>query len=162
MTALQAGCFLAITFPVCIWVALSDMREMRIPNRAVLTLVAAFALAGLVLLPLDAYLWRWAQLAIVLVAGIALNAARALGAGDAKFAAAAALYIAPQDYRDIMLLFAACLLAGYIVHRAIKHSPLRRLVPDWKSWSTGQRFPMGFPLASALVIYLSLDLYRAI
>ncbi len=161
MTALQAACLLAVALPICIWVALSDMREMRIPNRAVLALAAGFALAGLVLLPLDAYLWRWAQLAMVLAAGIILNAVGALGAGDAKFSAAAALYIAPDDLRDILLLFAACLLAGYVVHRTVKLTPLRRLVPDWQSWETGKRFPMGFPLAATLVIYLAAALVRA-
>jgi Flp pilus assembly protein protease CpaA len=60
------------------------MREMRITNQAVLALGAIFLVIGLIALPFDVYLWRLAQLAIVLVVGIVLNAAGAMGAGDSK------------------------------------------------------------------------------
>jgi prepilin peptidase CpaA len=43
-----------------------------------------------------------------------------------------------------------------VTHRIVKHSPLRRLVPDWKSWNAGRKFPMGLPLGMTLVFYLLL------
>ena len=48
----------------------------------------------------------------MLVAGIILNAAGAMGAGDAKFLAAAAPYVALGDIHMLMALFAAILLAA--------------------------------------------------
>jgi prepilin peptidase CpaA len=36
------------------------------------------------------------------------------------------------------------------------YSPLRRLAPDWQSWHTGKKFPMGLALGGTLAIYLSL------
>ena len=42
------------------------------------------------------------------------------------------------------------------------YSPLRRLAPDWQSWNTGKKFPMGFALGGTLAIYLGLGaLYGA-
>jgi hypothetical protein len=70
---------------------------MRITNQAVLALGAIFLVIGLIALPFDVYLWRLAQLAIVLVVGIVLNAAGAMGAGDSKFIAVAAPFIAQGD-----------------------------------------------------------------
>lgn len=157
-TLVQALWFLPFVLPVCVFVAWSDMRSMKIPNVAVYALVAIFAVIGLIALPFSDYLWRWSHLAVILVIGILLNALGALGAGDAKFAAAAAPFVARDDIPAMMYLFAACLLAGFIVHRIARVSPLRRLVPDWQSWTTGRRFPMGLPLAATLAIYLALPL----
>ena len=90
----------------------------------------------------------------LLTPGIAMNAARLLGAGDAKFMAAAAPLIALADLGVVTIIFLCCLLAGFFLHRIAKASPLRRLAPDWKSWDAGRRFPMGMPLALTLVSYL--------
>lgn len=142
--------------PVCFWVAWSDMARMRIPNPAVLALVAVFAVVGVLVLPLGDWLWRWAHLAVVLVVGIALNAARLVGAGDAKFAAAGAPFVALGDLRTLVLLFAAVLIAAFVTHRIAKHSPARGLAPGWASWSSGKRFPMGLALGGTLAAYLAL------
>ena len=125
--------FAPFVVPICIYICYTDMKGMRIPNHAVVLLFLVFALVGLIALPLDAYLWRYLHLAVVLVAGIALNAGGAMGAGDAKFAAAAAPLIHLGDLRFLMAVFAANLLAAFIAHRIAKHSMLRRLAPDWRS-----------------------------
>ena len=161
-TASQALWFLPAVIPICLYVAWSDMAKMIIPNKAVYALVLAFAVLGLLALPFTEYLWRWTHLVVVLVIGIALNAAGAMGAGDAKFAAAAAPFIALGDLRFLLFFFALCLLAGYVIHRIAKHSPVRRLVPDWKSWSEGKRFPMGMPLAATLAGYLGIAAFGGI
>ena len=89
ISAFSALVFLPFVLPICIYVTFSDMRDMRIPNQMVVLLFLVFAVVGLVALPFDVYLWRYIHLIVVLVAGIALNAGGVMGAGDAKFAAAA-------------------------------------------------------------------------
>lgn len=150
--------FLPFALPICVYVAYSDMRAMRIPNVMVVALFLVFALIGPVVLPLDVYLWRYLHLVVVLIAGIALNAAGVMGAGDAKFAAAAAPLIHLGDLRFLMALFAATLLAAFLSHRIGKHTRLRRLAPDWESW-TNAKFPMGLALGGTLALYLGLGVW---
>lgn len=153
-TAAQAAWLLIAALPISLYVAWSDMSMMKIPNRAVFALAAGFAVLGLIALPIDVWAWRWLHLVVVLVVGMAMNAARLIGAGDAKFAAAAAPYIALSDWRVMILIFTGCLIAAFVTHRIAKYSPIRRLVPHWESWTTGKRFPMGLALGAALVVYL--------
>jgi prepilin peptidase CpaA len=159
LTFAQAAWLLPVALPISLWVAWSDMRRMRIPNTAVYALAAGFAVLGLMAMPFSDWLWRWSHLAVVLVIGFAMNMARLMGAGDAKFAAAAAPYVALQDLVLMLYLLAACFLAAYVLHRIAKYSPIRRLTPDWHSWQSGKRFPMGVALGGALVTYLTLGLF---
>ncbi|MEL6617564.1 MAG: prepilin peptidase [Pseudomonadota bacterium] len=155
-SALAAAWFLPFVVPLCLYVAFTDLAQMRITNQAVIALAVVFVLLGPFLFPFKVYLWQLAQLGIVLVAGIALNAGGALGAGDAKFAAVAAPYVAVADLRLLLPLFAAVLLAAYGAHRVAKFTPLRRLAPHWDSWEQGRKFPMGLALGPALALYLGL------
>ena len=151
-----APVFLIATLPIAIWVAWSDMATMKIPNTAVIALVAVFAVLGLLALPLPEYLWRYSHLLVVLVAGFVLNLVGALGAGDAKFAAAMALFVPLPDAFPFMMLFAAVLLASFATHRLFRAVPaVRERFPDWQSW-TRRDFPMGFALSGTLVFYLGL------
>jgi len=146
--------FLPIAVVIGIWVAWSDMRFMRIPNQAVLALAVAYLVTGPIVLPFMTYLWGWALCVLVLVAGFVLNAGGALGAGDAKFAAAMAPYFVLSDLRFDMGLFAACLLGAYAAHRLMRAVPAyRRASSDWASW-TNPRFPMGLCLSGMLIFYL--------
>lgn len=148
--------FLPFAVPVCLYVAWSDLATMKIPNKANLALAGIFLVVGLWALPLADYPWRLAQLAGVLVLGILLNAGGLLGAGDAKFLAAAAPFVAPGDALAVATLFAAVLLAAFLVHRLARATPLRRLAPDWESWQRTRDFPMGFALGPTLIAYLAL------
>ena len=158
LSAVAAGWFLLVAVPVSLWVAYTDMSRMKITNAAVLTLFAGYVVIGPLALPLQAYLWGFAHMIVVLVIGIALNAVGAVGAGDAKFAAAAAPMIALGDLSTLLYLFALCLLGGWAIHRIARMTPLRRLAPHWESWTSGRRFPMGLPLAMTLCAYLGLAL----
>ncbi len=140
--------------PIGLYIAFTDLKEMRIPNHAVLALALGFALFGLIGLPFADWAWRWLNLIVVLAAGIGLYAIRAVGAGDAKFAAAAAPYFAAADWLSVVLLFSALLLASWATHR-LARALLRSLTPDWKSWTTGKRFPMGLALGPTLIAYLA-------
>lgn len=156
LAASTAQWFLPFVLPICLYVAWSDLRAMRIPNGAVLVLAGVFVLVGLIAVPLADYPWRLAQLGAVLLLGIVVNAAGLVGAGDAKFAAAAAPFIHPGDLRLLIVILAANLLAAFVTHRFAKHTRLRRLAPDWQSWSEKRDFPMGLSLGGTLVIYLVL------
>ena len=156
ITALSALWFLPFVLPICLYVAFTDMAQMRITNQAVIVLAAIFVILGPFVLDFDVYLWRLLHLAIVLVVGIILNAAGTMGAGDAKFLAVAAPYVALGDVRFVLALLMACVLAAAATHRGVKYTPLRRLAPHWDSWDKGKKFPMGFALGTTLALYLIL------
>ncbi|GAW34105.1 type IV leader peptidase family protein [Roseovarius sp. A-2] len=156
ITARAALWFLPFAVPICAWVALSDLRRMKIPNMAVMALLAVFVVVGVLVLPFGDYAWRFAHLAIFLVLGILANAIGLMGAGDAKFIAVAAPFVALGDAATVCLLFASVLIAAFASHRIAMHSPLRRLAPDWTSWQMTKKFPMGLALGPTLALYLGL------
>lgn len=157
LSATAALWFLPLLVPMCLYVAYTDLSRMKITNPTVMAMAIIFAVMGPFFYPLDDYLWQLAHLGIVLVAGIILNAVGAMGAGDAKFLAAAAPYVALGDIHLLMALFAAILLAAYAVHTIAKRTALQTLAPNWASWNQpGRRFPMGFALGPTLAVYLGL------
>lgn len=158
--ATAAAWFAPFVLPVCLYVAFTDLREMRITNQAVGALVVIFAIGGALLFPFPDYLWRWLHLVVVLVVGVALNLAGGMGAGDAKFLAAAAPYVALSDLPLMFYILAATSLAGVLVHRIAKRTALRQLTPHWESWTETRRFPFGFPLGTALGAYLIVTAFR--
>lgn len=148
--------FLILCAPICAWVAWSDLKFMKIPNTAVMAVVAIFAFAGFVLIPAEFWLWRWVSLVAVLAIGFMLNIAANVGAGDAKFAAAAAPYFVQRiDHLAIALtLLAAFLLGAFAAHRLMRAIPaVRAATPDWVSWRR-KDFPMGLALVGTFVTYL--------
>ena len=153
-TALSALWFLPFALPIALWVAWSDMARMKIPNKSVAALALVFALVGLAALPLEVWAWRWSHLGVVLAIGFVANMAGMMGAGDAKFAAAMAPFIAREDTIAFFYLFAAVLIAGFIAHRSAKRMAwVRSRTPAWESWAR-KDFPMGLCLGAALVFYL--------
>lgn len=162
ITSFAAAWFLPFVLPICLYVAYTDMARMKITNGANMLLLGIFVVVGLIALPFETYLWRYASLVVVLVAGFVLNMVGAMGAGDSKFVAAAAPFIAIGDLRLLMWLFTATLLAAVVTHRLVRLTPLRQLAPGWQSWEQGKKFPMGLALGSALALYLLLGfLYGA-
>lgn len=155
-SASAAFWFLPFVAPLCLYVALTDLRAMRIANGTVAAIAVIFALIGPLLVPFETYLWQLAHLPIVLVVGIVLNAAGVMGAGDAKFAAAASPYIATGDIELLVALYAAILLAAFSAHRIAKNTSLRDMAPHWASWDQGRKFPMGLVLGPTLIVYLVL------
>ena len=155
-SATAALWFLPCVTPLCLYIALTDLRAMRIANGTVVAIAAVFVMLGPLLLPFETYLWQLSHLPVVLVAGIVLNAAGVMGAGDAKFAAAAAPYIALGDIKFLFALYAAILLAAFSAHRIAKNTSLRDMAPQWQSWDQGRKFPMGLALGPTLIAYLVL------
>ncbi|WP_322786907.1 prepilin peptidase [Litoreibacter arenae] len=139
---------------ISLWVAWSDLARMKIPNKAVLALMALFIVVGLLTLPLEAYLWRYAHFAIVLAIGFLMTITGIVGAGDAKFAAAMAPFVATTDGTSVAAIFAVTTIIAFVLHRLARISPLRTLAPHWESWERTRDFPMGLPLGVTLIIYL--------
>jgi prepilin peptidase CpaA len=148
--------FLPFVIPLCLYAAYTDMATMKITNPTVLALAAVFLVIGPIALPFETYLWHIMAMVVALLIGIVLNAAGAMGAGDAKFIAAAVPFIALGDLRLVLALFMATLLAAAVTHRGAKHSPMRKLAPQWTSWDQNKKFPMGLALGTSLAFYLIL------
>ena len=150
--------FLPFVLAIGIWVSWSDMKFMKIPNKAVMTLAAVWLVVGVIVVPFETWLWGWALGAAVLVVGFLATIAGLIGAGDAKFAAAMAPFFVSADPRFVMGLFAACLLGAFVSHRAMRLvGPFRAATADWASW-TNKDFPMGLALSGTLIFYLSAPL----
>jgi len=155
-TAFSAWVFLPLVLPLCLYVAFTDLAQMRITNPAVVTLAVIFVVLGPLALPFEDYAWRLVHLPVMLVLGIVLNAAGVMGAGDAKFLAAAAPYLALPDWRVMFIIYVTTLLTAFAAHRLARASALRHLAPHWDSWEQGKKFPMGFALGPTLSLYLVL------
>jgi prepilin peptidase CpaA len=142
--------------PIAVWVVWTDLATMKIPNKAVLALMAVFAVAGVATLPLTVWAWAWAQFAVVLVAGFLLSLTGGFGAGDAKFAAAMAPFVALGDLGLFMLLLSAMAIVSFVLHRIARQLPaVRAAAPGWASWER-REFPFGIALAPSLIVYLGL------
>lgn len=154
LTLTQALWLAPACLPLALWVALSDMQRMKIPNMASILMVAAWATLGFMAFPLDLWLWGWGFMAIGLVVGILGNMISMFGAGDAKFAAAMAGVFVTADLRFALLVIAGSMLAALITHRLARNIPaVRRATPNWESW-TRRDFPFGLALAGTLIFYV--------
>lgn len=159
LTTQQAAWFLPFVAPLCLYVTWNDLRAMKIPTWSTDALALVFVVVGLFVMDSwSEYFWRYAHFGVILLVGMLLNAVGAMGAGDSKFIASAAPFVALDDAGKVLMILAACLLAGVLAHRIARITPLRRLAPDWQSWTEGKRFPMGFPLGVALIVYLAIPL----
>jgi len=150
---------LPFLLPICFLVAWSDMRAMRIPNWCVLAMFGVYVVIGILTLPFSVYLWGFFGLLVVLVIGFLMNAIGMIGAGDAKFAAAAAPFLHSYDFRFILALFAANILAAFLTHRLTAKTKMTKLAPKWDSWERTWEFPMGLSLGGTLAIYLILSVH---
>ncbi len=125
----------AIFLPACLaMAALSDLLTMTIPNRLTLALAVAFPVAALAIgLPPAAAAWHVAAGAVVLAGGFGMFAAGWIGGGDAKLAAAAALWIGMETLMPWLLvtaLFGGALTIGLLLVRQLP-LPMALARHDW-------------------------------
>ncbi len=154
LPALSALALLPFACAIGIWVSWSDMKFMKIPNKAVMAMLAVWLVVGVIAVPFPLWLWGWVLGAAVLAIGFIANAAGLIGAGDAKFAAAIAPVFIKADWGAVLPLFAACLLGAFAAHRLSRMIPaIRSATADWTSW-THKDFPMGLALSGTLIFYL--------
>ncbi|WP_170561033.1 prepilin peptidase [Ruegeria atlantica] len=171
--ATAAVWFLPFVLPICFYVALTDLREMKIKNHAVSALLAVFVVVGLFVLPpwstewsavtigpltinLPLYVWHLLHIVPVFFVGILFNVMGAMGAGDVKFMTAASPFIWPGDYFLILLVLATMNVAAWTTHRLARASALQNFAPDWESWNRKRHIPMGLSLGGSLTAYLIL------
>ncbi|MEJ6391519.1 A24 family peptidase [Gymnodinialimonas ulvae] len=165
LTASQAWIFLPICLPIALWAIYTDLTELKIKNVAVTALFAGFIVLGLFALPLPEYAWRFSHFGVVLLIGFVLSAIGILGAGDAKFAAAMAPFIALPDAMLVLAIITMSAFAFMIVHQIAKRIPaVTAATPGWASWDTGRRsigkqaFPYGIGISTGLIVYMILGI----
>ncbi|WP_375461750.1 prepilin peptidase [uncultured Enterovirga sp.] len=157
---------LLVVFPsLMAYAASSDLLTMTIPNKIAIALVLAFGvMAGLAGLSLDALVMHLAAGALILVVTFSMFALGWIGGGDAKFAAATALWLGfgvLVDYLVIAAIAGGVLTLGLL---AIRQHPLPAFAARW-GWlahlhdhRTG--VPYGIALAAAaLAVYPHSELW---
>lgn len=154
LPAHAAMLYLIVVVPLCAATVYLDLSRMKIPNWVTDSLLLAFIPLGLIALPFTAFLWQLANPAVMFALALVFHALRLFGGGDSKFLIAASPYVMLGDISFVLMLLAACLLGGFVVHRLIRDSALSRQTEGWISWMDKHRFPMGFSLAPCLVGYL--------
>lgn len=141
--------------PIALWAAISDLKRMKIPNTSVLAMAAVWPLMGWFLVPLSAWLWGFALMAIVLVLGFLLYTTGTFGAGDAKYAAAMAGLFVGGNIGEILLIIFVSMVGALILHRILRSLPfIRNATPDWESWTRRRYFPFGLSLSAIVIFYL--------
>lgn len=155
MTAASAVWFLPAVTPIAIYIAWNDMRSLKITNVSVLALLGAYVVIGPFAFGPELFAWQLLHLPVTLVVCMALWALGLMGGGDAKMIAAMSPFFFVGDLLLILQIFAASLLGALALHSLFRFTALRRIAPDWKSWTAGRYFPKGLPLGMTLVFYLS-------
>jgi len=151
--------FLALATPFALWSAWSDLKFMKIPNILVMIMTGVFIISGAVLLPFDVFLWRLLGGFIILVIGFTLFSFGGIGGGDAKFAAAMALFIDHNHIAPFLLELAMFALIGVILHKIVgKLGFMNPITDNWESWrveksSKVKNFPLGLGMSAALIYY---------
>ncbi len=150
--------FLPFVIPIGIWVALSDLKRMKIPNKAVLALVGVYLVVGPFVLPLEEWGLRWVHLVVVLIITFILNMIGQMGAGDAKFLAAMAPFVALADAGNFLVILAVSGLVTVLIKLLVGMVPaIKRATADWESFNRARIFPYGLALSLALILYLVLS-----
>ena len=146
--------FFIALFPIMMIVAYNDLKYMKIRNWSVIAMIGIFVVVGLLVLPLEQFAWRWAGLVVALIAGFLLSTISMMGAGDAKFMATAALFVAPEHALRVVIMLALLGPVALILHRLVGSMFAREAFPEWESWQRRREFPWGLPLTATLLIYL--------
>ncbi|MEM1343324.1 MAG: prepilin peptidase [Pseudomonadota bacterium] len=150
----------AVMVPLMLTVAYLDLRYLRIPNWAVLGVVALFLGVGVWSLPLDVFLWRIAYGVIVLVVGFLLYnvAGSIVGAGDLKLIAALAPFLSGTTIGPYLLTYSLLSIVGLIVRAVVLRFVGRERNTGWQSIDQRGFFPAGLLLGLSIVIQLCAEL----
>jgi prepilin peptidase CpaA len=157
-----------VLFPAAMaYAAASDLVSMTISNRLTLALVAGFFLcAALAGLSWTEIAWHVAAGALVLAVTFGLFAAGWIGGGDAKLAAATALWF---GFGQLLAYLATAAVFGGLLTLAIlsyRGKPLPAIVERWsvarRLHAAKEGVPYGVALAaSALLILPETAIWRA-
>ncbi len=143
----------------------SDLFSMRISNRVAIILLVSFPFFAFGLgLGIDEALSHVGTALIVLVGAFILWQFKAIGGGDAKFAAVAALWMGPEltiGFIGLASIYGALLAIVFLVVRS-RPIPVYCMTIDWISrlYET-RRIPYGIALAAAgMHLYSTSDWMR--
>ncbi len=151
---------LLIFFPfLMIYSAFSDLVSMTISNKVSLALMAGFVgFAFWIGMDLNEFAWHWAMFGIVLVASLGLFAVGAIGGGDAKLAAATALWLGWEHTLSYFLI--ASIIGAFLTLLLVRLRgnmiPSRVAKIDWiaRLYRADTGIPYGIALgAAAMVVY---------
>lgn len=158
MAAFQT--ILLALFPALMaFAAFSDLFTMRISNRLVLVVAASFPIIAVIAgLPLETILWHAAAGLIVLAVTFSMFAAGWIGGGDAKLAAAIALWMGLANLLPFLLYTAliggGLTLAILMIRRVVLPLPLMQMGWIEKLHNPTTGIPYGIALAgSGLLLY---------
>ncbi len=152
--------FFLIALPFGLIATYTDLRYMKILNTTVIGLTIAFVITGVIFLPFTEYLLRLLAGFLVLVATFLLFQIGAIGGGDAKFAAAMAMFVQRHEVLSFLLILSIITLLVVSIHWLVgKLSFAKPLTDKWDSWSDDRKFPMGFGFGLSLIYYLAVPLF---
>jgi prepilin peptidase CpaA len=159
---------LLVVFPAAVaYAAASDLITMTISNRLCLLLLVTFGLCAMLLgLSWSQIGWHLAAGGLVLVICFGMFAAGWIGGGDAKFAAAVALWFGFGQLMPYLMLAG---VAGGVLTLGIlslRSGPLPAIAAGWpwmrRLHAANEGVPYGIALAfSALFVLPETDLWRA-
>ncbi|MFC1673161.1 prepilin peptidase [Pseudomonadota bacterium] len=152
---------LMVTFPALVlYGAVSDARELRIPNWLSLAILAGFMpVAVLAGIGLEAIAWHFVAALVTLVVGFVLFAFGLFGGGDAKMMAASALWVGWPELWVFALL--VVLIGGVLSLMVIV---LRKGIGMWPDWLVRQAeglftpnkaVPYGIAIAAGALMMMS-------
>ena len=154
----QTGALILLVpaLPIAVWAAGNDLKRMKIPNLAVIALATVWPLLGwLAVETWTTWFWGFALFFLTFLAGFLLYTTGTFGAGDAKYAAAMAPIFVGTPIFWLLTIILLCLFGALILHRIARATPaIRRLTPDWESWTRQRYFPLGLTLSLILIVYL--------
>ncbi len=145
---------LILFVPVMIFVMISDLRWMRIPNWTALAGVAVF-LAALPWLGWDEAIARAIAATIVFAIGFVLFAVRILAGGDVKFLSALVLMLPSASLSLFGFVFSFAMLASIgclTAARATEPAGHSR----WVGMRARQHMPMGVAMGLAGLLHLAI------
>ena len=151
---------LLVLFPALMaYAAASDLLTMTIPNKLSLALVAGFVVLAVVArMPAESILLHAGAGALVLLVSFAFFAFGWIGGGDAKLAAATALWLGFDPLPDYLMTSAIGGGALTVAILVLRRMPLPDAARSW-GWLSrlhdrGSGVPYGIALAgAALVVY---------
>jgi prepilin peptidase CpaA len=155
VTPLGALILLVPVLPIAVWAAATDMRTFKIPNRAVIAMLAVWPVLGWLAVPTwTAWFWGFAILAVAFLIAYLAFAVAGFPGGDAKYAAAMSPIFVGADIVWLLSLIASSMVGALALHQIMGRIPaIRSRTADWQSW--GKRiFPFGLALSMIVVFYL--------
>lgn len=167
MAAVIEAIMLTVFPALMAFAAASDLVTMTISNRVSMLLIVAFVCLAVGLgLPLVAIGWHVAMALVVLTAAFGMFAAGWIGGGDAKLAAATALWVGPAVLLEYLLVasFFGGVLTLFILTMRMRLLPAFALSWAWlfRLHHAESGIPYGIALAaSGLLVYPSTPLWRA-